>query len=395
NSPWGKAEWTRDDLPAPGAALAGKKIVDPREKSDTARGIYPSLEAALAEAKPGDEIAVRCNGELVVRQTQFIKGGASVTIRRADRSYHPILVLDRDPDGPQAALFCVQGGQLNLESLEFRLRPKDSRFDAQAVAKLGGDGTVTFKDCVVTLDGRDTTKPLAAVLLPDYREAMLQPGAAGAPKVLFDTCFVRGDGDLVLAWASRPFEVEVRESLVALKGSLLDVDLGSREAPAAAGQQEVLRLDRVTAYLGGHLARLKAAKLTSLIPLHCTPVKSLLVSAGDRKALLHVEAGPAKAPDTARALVPWKGQGNNYANFSPMLDQQPGGNEGTFPATSDDWKAADTGSKSDEVKFAERLWPDPDSEVSLADLTPAALDPKAGPKDVGVNTSKLPALGSD
>jgi hypothetical protein len=388
-SPWGAAEWTKDDLPGVAAALAGKKVVDPREQSDTARGVYSSLEAALAEAKPGDDVAIRCNGELVVRQTQFLKGGANVTIRRADKTYHPVLVLDREPDGPQAALFNVQGGQLTLESLEFRLRPKDGRFDSQAVAKLGGEGAVTFKDCVVTLDGRDAALPLAVVLLPDYKEAMLQPGSPGTPKITFDTCFIRGDGDLVSARASRPFEMDVKDSLVAVKGSLLNIDVGTREMPAAAGQQTV-RLDHVTAYLGGHLVRLKAPKMASLIPVHCSPMKSLLVSAGDRKAMLHVEAGPAKAPEATRALLPWKGDGNNYANFSPMLDQQPGENEGAFPAASDDWKAADTGSKSDDVKFPERLWPDPGSEVSLADLLPAALDPKAGPKNVGVNTSRLP-----
>ncbi len=387
HSPWG-LEWVKADLPAPGAALAGKKIVDPRANSDTARGIYTSLGAALDEARAGDEIAIRHTGELAVRQTQLIKPGVNVTIKRADPSYHPVLVLDRDPDGPQAALFSVQGGQLSLESLEFRLRPKDGRFDSQAVAKLA-DGAVSFKDCVVTLDARGAALPLAAVLLPDYKEAMLQPGAAGSPKVSFENCFIRGDGDLVLARASRPFDVDVRQSLVALTGSLLNVDLGAREAVAAQGH-EALRLDRVTAYLGGHLTRLKAAKLTSLMPVQCNPVRSLLVSAGERKALLHVEAGPSKAPEAARSLLPWKGDGNNYANFAPMLDQQPGETEGAFPAATDDWKSADTGSKSDEVKFKDRLWPDPDGNASLADLSPAALDPMAGPKNVGV-TSRLPA----
>jgi serine/threonine protein kinase len=389
-SPWGAAEWTGADLPTPATMLAGKKVVDPRENGDSARGIYSSLEAALADAKPGDEIAIRCNGELPIRQTMFVKSSAgSVTIKRADESWHPILVLDKDHDGPQAALFNVQGGQLSLESLEFRLRPKGDRFDSQAVAKLGGDGSVTFKDCVVTLDGRESALPLAAVMLPDYKEAMLTPGASGTPKAVFDGCFIRGDGDLVLARASRRFDVDVRQSLVALTGSLLNVDLGAREAAPDDKQQENLRLERVTAYLGGHLARLKAANLKSLAPIHCSPVKSLLVSAGDRKALLHVEAGPAKAPEAARALLPWKGEGNNYANFSPMLDQQPGDNEGAFPAASDEWRAADTGSKSDEVKFPERLWPDPASELSLADLSPTALAPMSGPKDVGVNV-RLP-----
>ncbi len=386
-SPWGDPEWTKDDLPVPG----GKKVVDPT-RSDTARGIYPSLEAALAGAKSGDVIQIRTNDKLAVSQTQLIKAGVSVTIK-PDGDSHPILVLDEAPDGPQAALFRVQGGQLNLESLEFRLRPnpKGSGFDSQAVVLLGGDGTVAFKDCVVTLDGRDATLPLAVVMLPDYKEAMVQPGSTGMPKIVFDTCFVRGDGDLVSARASRPFEMDVKESLIAVKGSLLTVDAGSKESSAAVWKEskESVRLDRVTAYLGGHLARLKAINMTSLMPVHFTPVKSLLVSAGDRKALLHVEAGPTKDPEAARGLLPWKGDGNNYANFSTMLDQQPGENEGPFPATTEKWKASDNESKSDDVKFPERLWPDPSSEVALAEVTPSAFDLKSGPKGVGVNT-RLP-----
>ena len=253
-----------------------------------------------------------------------------MTIKPDGETYHPILVLDKNPDR-QAALFRVQGGQLNLEALEFRLRPRDSRCDWQAVAVLGGDGTVAFKDCVVTLDGRDAAVPLAAVILPDYKDAMVQPGSPGLPKAVFDSCFVRGDGDLVAARASRPFEVDVKDSLVAVKGSLLTVDGGKQDLRLAAGKEIPVRLDRVTAYLGGHLARLKAVNMTSLMPVHCNPVKSLLVSAGDRKALLHVEAGPTKDLDARAGFCPGTARATTTPTSRPCSTSSPPRTKGHSP----------------------------------------------------------------
>ena len=110
-------------------------------------------------------------------------------------------MLDKDTPDTQAALFRIHTGQLTLEGLDFVLQPK-AGFESQAVAMLFGDGSVQFKHCVVTLSGRQV--PLAVVTLGDPKGAMPTAGGAGVPKISFESCFVRGDGDLVSARAADP-----------------------------------------------------------------------------------------------------------------------------------------------------------------------------------------------
>jgi hypothetical protein len=390
-TPWG-TEWTAKELqPLGGAPAVVVKVVDPTQKTDAARGIYRTLAGAIDDAKSGDVIAIRGSDEMPISPIKLAKSGVSLTIRPEGNS-RPKLLLDQSAPESQAALFHVHSGQLNLERLDFRLRPAREGFKSQAVALVFGDGGVQFTRCAVTLDGRQATAQLAAVVLADADEAMMQPGGSGVPRVAFDSCFVRGDGDLISARVSRPFEVAVKDSLAALTGSLLNVDDGRKDAPAAPGGKEIaVRLDQTTAYLGGHLVRLRAASMGSLVPVHCFPSKSLLVSAGDKKALLHLEAAP-KDLATAAQRLDLKGEGgNNYANFAPMLDQQPGGDEMPTPAvTKDEWKQNDDQSKFEDVKFAGPLWTDGD--VSAAEVLPRAFVLKTGPKGFGVSSqAALPA----
>ncbi len=385
-SPWGDPEWGRQEI-APGGVgvVVAEKVVDPQKETDSARGVYKSLAAAVEDARTGGVIRIRHNRELKINPVKLLKSGVSLTIK-PDEGSHPILMLDPDTPDPQAALFRVHGGQLTLEGLDFALQPQ-AGFQSQAVVMLFGDGSVQFRHCAVTLDGHQV--PLAAVTLADPRGAMPAAAGAGVPKVGFDGCFVRGEGDLVAAQSSRPFDLDVSETLAALTGSLLSVDAGARERPAPPKPEIAVRLNQVTAYLGGYLVRLRAASLDSLVPVTCTPSKSLLVSAGDRKALLHLEAGPKNAPE-AQSRVALKGDGNNYANFSPMLDQQSADNETATVVTQDGWRDKESETKFDAVKFSGPLWAD-NSDVSPARVSPRDFVVMTGPRDRGVSPDKVPA----
>jgi serine/threonine protein kinase len=385
--PWEKPEWDENEWRRAVASNATAKIVDPTKETDTANRIYKSLAEALAAPKSGDIIKIHHNGELKIGAPLELKNDVSVTIL-ADGDMHPRLMLADDTRGPSAALFQVKGGQLTLEGLEFRLLPNAAGNEARAVALLFGDGSVQFKGCVLTLVApEDRSGPLAAVALADLKEGMMMPPVG--PKVVFDNSFIRGVGDLVSAHASRPFDLKVEESLVAVSGSLLNIDTTlAKEVPVAASMKEkeiTVRLENVTAYLGEHLVRLHAARVDNLLPVRCTPVKSLLVSARNReKALLHLEAG-TKELDAARLRFPWSGESNNYANFSTMLDQQSGDTEMAKSAGSPSWQASDNGSKSLEVTF------DKPEDLSLTEVLPSNFVVKNGPKDYGVSRP-LPAL---
>src|SRR5262249_62370926 len=100
---------------------------------------------------------------------------------------------------------------------------------SQAVATLVGDGQCSFKDCVMTLDQAGRGTALSVVTLADGSGAMKmkgQPGLASAPpRLAFDNCFVRGKGDLIWSRGSRPFDLDLKNSLVAPDGNLPTVEL--------------------------------------------------------------------------------------------------------------------------------------------------------------------------
>jgi hypothetical protein len=242
--------------------------------------------------------------------------------------------MDKAPE-KEAALFTVHDGKLTLEGLEFELQANSDQLVDQVLVNLAQNGACIFKNCVITLHdpGRAT---LAVVALSDpgrvmkmdkgKPEARPEGVSSANARVSFDHCFVRGDGDLVWVRASRPFDLDCSNSLVALNGSLLNVESGREDAPAPpAGQSATVKLSRLTAYLGGYLVRLKAGRdLKSLIPVHCKGIADcLFVAANKKTTLIHLD-GPNSTEDRMKAIVLWDGGSHNaYSDFDSMLDQQP------------------------------------------------------------------------
>src|SRR5262249_31163424 len=150
----------------------------------------------------------------------------------------------------EASLFRLQGGKLRLEGLEFVLKPDQDEFDSQSVVAIAGGGQCEFKNCLITLNQDKRKAALAlAVLTPS---AGVMRSDAQRPTVAVDHCFVRGEGDLIWDRNGRPVVVRADNTLVALTGSLLNLE--SRE-DAADKKAVELNLTKVTAYLGGYLVR--------------------------------------------------------------------------------------------------------------------------------------------
>src|SRR5262249_16963421 len=132
------------------------------------------------------------------------------------------LGLERERD---AALFRLHDASVTLEDLQFHLKPRRVQPEAQAVVKVVGLGLCQFKGCVAAREEAENVK-IAVVGVDDPPDAMKMGAQAPrqAPKARLEGCFVRGDGELIGVRASRQFELEVEQSLVALNGSLLVVD---------------------------------------------------------------------------------------------------------------------------------------------------------------------------
>jgi hypothetical protein len=363
-------------------------VVDPGV-SGSSNGTYKGLEQAVLDAHPGDIIRIRSNGELRVGPLALDRPEmANLTIRPYP-GRHPVLTLGgTDPD---AALFAVHGGRLVLEGLEFRLRPDRAGFKAQAVVDLVGDGQCVFKDCVVTLDRAGQETALAAATLSEAGKAMTadMPGARPreqGPRLVLEGCLVRGEGDLVRSRASRPCELEVKNTLAALTGSFLNVEVGPDAPAAAAGQKVLARLTHVTTYLAGSLLRIHAGRdLKGLVPVECKPAGCLFLPSPGGSSLVHLDGTDADEM-TLRDKLQWESGGNAYGTFNTMLDQQPPGEEVPLLMSLERWKSF-TGEVAS--KYGARL-PAPPDEDALPRALPSQFKPEEDLKGYGADVGQLP-----
>src|SRR5437588_2144241 len=191
-----------------------------------------------------------------------------------------------------------------------------------AVVFMGGNASCTFKNCVITMRP-DPTKhakrvPLSVVTLADTEGAMKmapQSPRAAAEVHLVD-CFVRGEGEVLTVRASRPLELEVQNTMLALAGSLAGVQAGAKE-PAPETEARI-RLNHVTALLTEPLLVFRFGKNPKgFVPTVVDAAQnSLFVGWGDKPFIL-IEAN--EFSDNPRDYLQWKGEHNAYGAFEKML----------------------------------------------------------------------------
>jgi hypothetical protein len=397
---WGGTYEKLPDLDPIKPTPAGRRLVVDPDSKEKVEDVYRKLNAALDEANPGDVILIKANGVLPLSLARLEKGSIDITIKPF-LGYHPILTLD-DTTEPDAALFTLHDGQLTLEGLEIRLQPSRVGFKAQAVVKMAQDGACMFKDCVITLkDAHGADLSVVSLVDPSGVMKMDKPearpvSAGSIARVKFKDCFVRGKGDLMWVRSSRPFDLDCGNSLLAVTGSLLNVEAARDDAPPApAGQAANVKLSRLTAYLGGYLVRLKAGRdLKSLVPVHCKPITECLFVAADKTSLIHLD-GPSANEEKMKFLVQWEGGKNNsYSDFYTMLDQQPPESSMEMsdpPYGRDKWKAF-TGES--DGKFTSIKFVDAPALDKLDQTTPASFKVReADPQVLGVEIDKLPRPG--
>jgi hypothetical protein len=331
-----------------------------------------------------------------VKPVRLEKATDDITIK-AFPGFHPVLTLGdtRDPD---AALFRLHDGRLHLEGLEFYLLPRNDEFTVQAVVDLIGDGVCSLKNCVATLE-EPRGKPLALVLLSDASRFMkMEPPALRqqTPRVRIDHCFVRGQGELIAVYSSRPLDLSVENSLIALAGTFLTVEGNSKDsAPAGA---ILVHLSRVTAYVTEYLIRLRANKDgKEPTPVQINPAVGCLFASADGKALVHLD-GLEITHEQMKNLFCWeKGNHNVYSRFQPMLDQQPKGDEMPLPPYDQQRWRSFTGETdglyfpTPGIRFVDPLETDGPSGKHLVKVQPGQFRVKsdAGPVSFGADIDEL------
>jgi serine/threonine protein kinase len=362
DGPWGRMY--KQKLPAIEELrpdLARKtKIVDPNVK-ESGLGVYPGITQAVADAQPGDTILLRFNGEQVIDPVRLERSSVDLTIR-PHPGFTPVLLPGPGAD-PEAAVFRLFDGRLVLEDLEFRVRIKRNDYKGLSAVLLAGDGQCIFKRCVATLEG-GKEMPVALVGMADPAAAMkMEPGTVrSVPQIQLDSCFVRGDGNLVGVRASRPFNLDVDESLVAIDGSFVEVESNPRE-PATRPAVQV-SLKQTTAFLGESLFALHGNRDESkaqvgLVTTQVTQVTGcLFASARGNRSLIQIDG--IDTDEQMKRFFSWgDGKQNVYSNFGSLIEQRPRGDSMSLPPyDKDKWAAfttRDTEPQFTKVKFAG--WP--------------------------------------
>jgi serine/threonine protein kinase len=367
-----------------------------KPSGDSKRSNRP-LEHALLDAQPGDIISLRIDGEVKLDPRSLSdKNLADLTIR-AEPGFHPILALNGEGQDNVPALFSVYSGKLQLEGLEIRLRPRGDD-DWCAVVSFRGDGECVLKGCLVTLER--SSRRTALAVLPRQRINKATP-AIKTPRLHVENCLIRGHGDLVWMPDGQSAEVTIDNSLIALSGSLLNVDSDNKEAAAAVREKVEqqaataalkLHLHKVTTYLGDNLIRLRAVKdVKGLAMTHCEPAKCLFLPAGDRP-LVRLE-GPEGEESGLRGKLVWDSGDNKnaYGNFSALLEFQfVDSMRMSLSLNQEKWKK-DISGESDS-KYGVKLPRPPQADPSFTQFLPAAFRLDDSIKEYGADLAALRSL---
>ncbi len=289
-------------------------------------------------ARPEDKILLRCDALPPVASME-VKVDGTLTVM-PDEDYHPVLLLLQDTrltNEIHAALFRLTTGVLQFERLEFHVKPTIEGFESQAVVALIGDGSCAFSSCLITLETgtASTDARLAAATLTESSAVMRKPGGQ-PPGLTFQSCTVRGQGDLVFGLVARPLKFVAQNTIVALSGSLLALEVGLMTATATEGKVEVV-LEYVTACLGGNLLNLKSLpKAVQVLQVVCAPKQCLFLPFSSEGVLVLVD-GPDL--DLEKQLQWGQGEANAYGVCGAYVAKQAEGQPTPILQGLDKWKA--------------------------------------------------------
>lgn len=390
---WGKTYPSEvPALPAPApmpVVQSNEKIVDP-----SGGGPYGTVAGAILSARPGDVILIKHTGLLPIEPVR-LPVDENITIRPY-QDHRPILTLASSKTADKdAALFWLQRGQLKLERLAFHLEPERGGFSSQSVVGLLSQGQCHFKDCLVTFQlPTDSRVELRLVTLAEVKDGMNMPAAADprpVPRIKLENCFLRGDGDVVHAVFSKPFELEVEGSLLALEGSLLHLSGTASEMPAG-GNTASVRLARTTTYLSDPLLNFSDRKNGKGLLFTSVSATECVFAAGGNKPLIRFEG--LDTEERVRRVFEWQSSRKNaYCGFETILELQPG--QG-LPAIRQDhsrWQMnfaheADP----DPIFLAGKLFDQESGDRLLVEMTPLDFRPRQEKvQEIGASIDQLQA----
>jgi hypothetical protein len=351
---------------------------------------FKTLEAACSSVRnDGAVIELRFNGR---RRETSLRINRKVTIRAA-RGYRPI--VEFRPTETAAGTYQVRAvwlpsGSLDLVGVDVALAVDEfisadqwSLFMLERADSLRLQGvTVTLLNprqrSVATIELR----PGAGAMMPDMPVAGAQPKPP--LEVEISESLVRGDGDLFVVRHAEPARLAIKQSVIALQGTLLSAR-GHAESSHENAQLE-LRLEHVTSVLAGGLVRLDSGSgPRKILPIQVSASNSIFSNAAGAPLVAMTGNSP---PQDFHALLFWVGQNNffdRYQTLWSIVSTEGTGRTETWDAATwrKNWtEASESNPQFDAVVWGRRQWMTrPFSELSAGDF---ALDRQ---------TSNNPAVG--
>jgi eukaryotic-like serine/threonine-protein kinase len=365
-----------------------------------------SLEAACAAATiDGTVIELRFDGRRIEAPVRITK---KVTIR-AGRGFRPVVEFrspQRLTETTPFRAISLTGGSLDLSGVDIVL-PVDETADAELWTVFATERAeaLHLHGCTVTVQNprqRPATvvelRSSPAAMMPEMTNAVVQPRSPF--EVEMTESIVRGEADLILIKNVEPARLSLKQTALALQGTLLS-GRGHSEFTQDNAQWE-LRLEFVTAVLGNGLVRLDSGTSPrKLLPVQVNATNNIISSSTGAPLIAMTGAAPTQ---DFRLLLTWNGQNNFYDHFQTFWSVI--SLEGT--GKTEDWKFSDwmrhwpsgseIGPTQDAVVWRKRHWlVKPMSEIQVGDFALDREDPlnlavrgATNSSDAGANLANLP-----
>jgi serine/threonine-protein kinase len=292
-------------------------------------GQYAKLGTAIREAKDGDIIELRYDGVLYEEPMDIL--GRRLTIRAA-RGRSPVIhfrVDNEDLLSDRRSMVSIdgEGGHLTLADVRIVLTLPRGASDHWSMFELGHTDGLRLENCAVTVRNNGTASDRPTATIVDVR-AGLADGAgmmqdsmpqAAAVKVAALQSIFRGGATFLRFAKSRPVELRVENSLVALSEHLVKGDVGLTSGRAVANT--LIELRQSTVFTAAGLIRLtnndtvSPSGTTSSMHVEARCFDSILAAAIGSAMIEQVSGEPA---EKQKEQFGWSAERSFYDGFAAM-----------------------------------------------------------------------------
>ncbi len=360
---------------------------------------FPTLEAACAAVSDGSAIELRYNGRRVEKPLRLSKKNLTI---RAAKGFRPIVEFSPANAASDAhlRLVSVSSGPVQINNVAFEITvPPFFAVDRISLFSIDRSEQLRLQGVAITLNnpGQRPSSLFDLSIEPGQMLADMKMNSTGMPRdpleVELSECFVRGHGDLFHVRHTKPGRLTLRDTVVALDGTLLRVE-GHSEKPAEQTRLE-LRLDHVTGMLGQSLVRLDSGDLPRELPPVAVNARNNVLTTTGTSSLISMSGNTSDAD--FRKLFIWSGEKNFYDRCQFFWTF----GSGAEPLGFEDWKAVwgvngDVGASNEKL-----VWLIPHADMSqvtpesftldrLSEAPNSAVGAATDGNDAGADASKLP-----